>query len=299
MDLANKPELLQQPVQTPSRQDAKTTRPYDSNPFTLSFNALGRLFDFNATWAIVLLIFSFIGGGLQFIGNILRIPANEETSKPYYTASATPQASSLTQEQILGIIVATLIVVVLVGIVLLVSFAIQTFISGMFTYVALQSEKGKKVTFGEAFGAVQKRFWRLLLAQGLASIKIFLWTLLLIIPGIIAALRYALLPYVIMDEPETNKGAKTAHTRVKSLVKGRLVEVLGLLIATNLIPIIGRLLQLAGGAAQYRQLSASVDGTRPKVHWLNYLVPVVCIALVFLFIVLIGILVAIVASSGQ
>lgn len=291
--------LIQQSTKLQQRPPT-TSEPYDSNPFTLSFNALGRLFDSNAGWAITLLALALIGGGVQFANGLIGSLASDEKTAgtPTGTVTTADQASSLNPEQLLGILAIALIITILISVFLFVSFILQTFIGSMFAYVALQSEKGKKVTLGEAFGAVQKRFWRLLLAQGFANIKVFLWTLLFIIPGVIAALRYTLLLYVIMDEPETTKGVVAAHTRVKSIVKGRLIEVFSLLFAANLIPIVSGLLQLSGGAAQYRQLSSTPETARPKVHWINYLLPIVLGILLILFIAIIALVIA-VASVGS
>ena len=46
------------------------------------------------------------------------------------------------------------------------------------------------------------RYTRVFCALFLVNLFTFLWTLLLIIPGIIKAFSYALTPYIIMDEPE-------------------------------------------------------------------------------------------------
>ncbi len=45
-------------------------------------------------------------------------------------------------------------------------------------------------------------FWRALLLRILMGIFIFLWSLLLIIPGIIAAYRYRMATYLLIDHPE-------------------------------------------------------------------------------------------------
>lgn len=156
---------------------------------------------------------------------------------------------------------------------------------GIYSYVALQNHAGSSVGFNEAFNAVLKRFPRLFLAQLLATLKIIAWTFLFIIPGIIAAFRYALLPYVILDEPVEKKGVVDSHNRIKALVAGRKREVFGVSTVANLIPIVGPLLQLTGDAKLYRQLQVTHDThtTRPKVHWLNYL-GFVLIGLFVLFI---------------
>ena len=51
------------------------------------------------------------------------------------------------------------------------------------------------------------------------GVKIFLWTLLFIIPGVIAALRYGMAPYFLADDP--NLTAKQAIEKSKAVMKGK------------------------------------------------------------------------------
>lgn len=241
---------------------------YNSNPFTLAFDAMSRMFNSNSGWAIAIIVLGFLGAVWQGISNLLSlIPGDTST-----TSSSTTSSTALSSGEAVAVIILVAVIAVIVIGVIIVAAALQTYIMGMFAYVALQSEQGKSVTFSEAFHATTKRFWRMFWAQLLADLKIFGWTLLLIVPGIIAALRYALLSFVIMDDHNT-KGVKAAHDRVKAVTKGRLIEVMGLCVAAGIIPIVTGVLQYAGGAAQYRQLAHTYDEKieRPKVHWLNYL----------------------------
>ena len=63
------------------------------------------------------------------------------------------------------------------------------------------------------------RYTRVFCALFLVNLFTFLWTLLLIIPGIIKAFSYALTPYIIMDEPELT--ARQAITRSCEIMEGR------------------------------------------------------------------------------
>lgn len=284
--IMQKPEIIQtsnEQVNTQISHNNEPIKNYDSNPFTLAFNSFGRMFDRNVGWGIVFLVISFFGAGTQFLGDLGS--QSEPNSSTSYDALS--KFNSLSPEQATATGVIVLVAVVIIAALLLIGLTVQIFITGMFVHVALESEKGRKVPFSEAFNATKKRFWRLLLSQLLAFVKICLWTLLLIIPGIIAALRYSLLTYVIMDEPDTNKGVVASHTRTKALVKGRLVEVLGLFAAAYLIPFIGSLLQLTGSSAQYRQLAASYHNgnpVRPPIHWANYVTPLIYVLLFVIFI---------------
>lgn len=63
------------------------------------------------------------------------------------------------------------------------------------------------------------RYTRVFCAIFLVQLFTILWTLLLIIPGIIKAFSYALTPYIIMDEPELT--ARQAITRSCEIMQGR------------------------------------------------------------------------------
>ena len=72
--------------------------------------------------------------------------------------------------------------------------------------------------FSDAFGGFKRPFG-LLWLTALMTLKIFLWTLLLVIPGIIAAFRYALAWYVKAENPEM--GANACLKRSGEIMKGR------------------------------------------------------------------------------
>ena len=63
------------------------------------------------------------------------------------------------------------------------------------------------------------RYTRVFCALFLVRLFTFLWTLLLIIPGIMKAFSYALTPYILLDEPELS--ARQAITRSCEIMQGR------------------------------------------------------------------------------
>ena len=63
------------------------------------------------------------------------------------------------------------------------------------------------------------RYTRVFCALFLVNLFTFLWTLLLIIPGIMKAFSYALTPYILLDEPELT--AKQAIARSCEIMQGR------------------------------------------------------------------------------
>ena len=63
------------------------------------------------------------------------------------------------------------------------------------------------------------RYTRVFCALFLVNLFTILWTLLLIIPGIMKAFSYALTPYILLDEPELT--ARQAITRSCEIMEGR------------------------------------------------------------------------------
>ena len=63
------------------------------------------------------------------------------------------------------------------------------------------------------------RYTRVFCALFLVNLFTFLWTLLLIIPGIMKAFSYALTPYILLDEPELT--AKQDISRSCEIMQGR------------------------------------------------------------------------------
>lgn len=91
-------------------------------------------------------------------------------------------------------------------------------------------------------------FWRIILLRLVAAFFIFLWSLLLFVPGIIAAYRYSMATYVLLDHPEY--GVMDCIRESKELTNGRKAELfrldlsfLGWLLL-SLLPYIGYLISV-------------------------------------------------------
>lgn len=276
---------------------------YNSNPFTLSFDALGRFFKHNVAWAIVIISFAIFGFLGQVGQGIANIGAGSESDSSYESFEAdttlpdTGSPSEALETTAILAIVGIVGIFVIVG--MIVGTVIGVYLQGMFSYVALQSEKEKSVSFSEAFQAVTQRFWRLFGAQLLATVKIIGWSFLFIVPGIIAAIRYSMLPFVIMSSDAAEKGVGVAHDKTKTLVHKRLFEVFGVGFVGGLIPVIGGLLDLSGKAALHNQLKAYNDAgqAKPPIHFLNYLGLILIGVFALMVVLLAGVIIALAAGS--
>jgi len=89
----------------------------------------------------------------------------------------------------------------LLGLVLLILLIIlQPIGTAAILRIIAQEYIDRRVTMGEALSFAMSRFGKLLGTSILAGLLIFLWTLLFIIPGILAALSYSLIGQIVVVE---------------------------------------------------------------------------------------------------
>lgn len=70
-----------------------------------------------------------------------------------------------------------------------------------FTLFCLNVSRGAAAGFGNLFDSFGM-FFKILWLSIVSSIFIFLWSLLFVIPGIVASYRYSLALYILLDDPE-------------------------------------------------------------------------------------------------
>ena len=73
-------------------------------------------------------------------------------------------------------------------------------------------------SFGDAFSGFKVRYGRNIGTLLLLSIKLVLWTCLFIVPGIIKSYEYAIIPYILADDPEIS--SKEAFAKAKQMMDG-------------------------------------------------------------------------------
>lgn len=81
----------------------------------------------------------------------------------------------------------------------------------------LNHRRGTRTDIDQLF-AGYKQFGRIFVAQLLNNIYCFLWSLLLIIPGIVKWFSYALMPYILADNPEMS--GEQAICRSMAMMQG-------------------------------------------------------------------------------
>ena len=98
---------------------------------------------------------------------------------------------------------------------------VMTIVGVGFTLFVLNTVRGTGAALGNLLDGFAI-FWRIILLHILTTVLIILWSLLLIVPGIIAAYRYSLATYVLLDHPEYS--VVDCIRESKALTKGRKAE---------------------------------------------------------------------------
>lgn len=103
----------------------------------------------------------------------------------------------------------------------LIAFALSlmsTVLAYGFSFYALKVSRNEQASFGELFDGFGL-FFKVIFLNIVSGIFVFLWSLLLIIPGIVAAYRYSMAFFVLMDDPDLP--IMECIRRSKALTKGR------------------------------------------------------------------------------
>ena len=106
------------------------------------------------------------------------------------------------------------------GINLLLELTLTIVRTGLLLFV-LNTVRGTGAALGNLLDGFAQ-FWRILLLQIVSGIFIALWSLLFIVPGIIAAYRYSLAFFILLDHPEY--GVMDCLRESKRLTQGRKME---------------------------------------------------------------------------
>ena len=69
------------------------------------------------------------------------------------------------------------------------------------TFMSLKTARGGEIEFSDLLAGCSN-YWRVVLLYFFTSLFVALWSLLLIIPGIIAGISYSFAPYILADNPE-------------------------------------------------------------------------------------------------
>ncbi|RYF29751.1 MAG: hypothetical protein EOO17_00130 [Chloroflexi bacterium] len=147
----------------------EVSKRYINNPFFIATNGMQLLFKHAKNVAILLLLLSIAGAiGQSEFSRYTNDASNSSAIENYFT--------SLEPSQLVTLVVSS----VLISMAILV---VSIMVSGINGYVAARASKGQSTSLNEAFNAVLARFGSYTWVYILMNVKIFLWTLLFIIPN--------------------------------------------------------------------------------------------------------------------
>ena len=89
--------------------------------------------------------------------------------------------------------------------------------------------QGDDALTGNAFRIATKGYWHKVWGMFLMSIFIFLWSLLLVIPGIVKMFSYSMTPFILEENPELS--ANEAIDRSRAMMKGHKFDFFWLLLS--------------------------------------------------------------------
>lgn len=97
-------------------------------------------------------------------------------------------------------------------------FVINPLIVGYDNAMRLFYERGDTEILSNLFKIATSNYFHKVWGMFLMELKVFLWSLLFLIPGIIMSFSYAMTPYILEEHPEI--GAWEASTRSKEIMTG-------------------------------------------------------------------------------
>lgn len=269
-----------------------TATPRDNNPFFIAFDGLTILFNRSIQVALTLAV---ISGVLFFVQDraSINVPESIETNQQLVDYFNEERAAFI--DKIQSIDSGDWAVIGVIGTLLLLGVIVtSTLISGIGSFTAAKMMEGETVTLSEALDAVFDRFFSYLWLQILVILKIIAWSLLLIIPGVIMAIRYSLAGVAFFDK---NLSPKEAVKRSSVVVKGSWVTTYASQTLFNVITftLLQPLVKPSTNGVLYSRLGHYHDTkkSRPKPHslsWAVFLLPLFGLA----SLILLGIAVVVV-----
>lgn len=279
-------------------QKQRTVR-YENNPFMIGLEGLKLVFGRAKSVAIFAIVLSVIGILTQFVqigvdlsnGTYFKSEQQVALEEKRNRAEFVRFFEGLSTQDfvLIGVAGATaLFLLILIGLT----------INGIFDHTAARLRDDKDTTLKEAFKDAISHLASYLWLNIIIVTKIFLWSLLFIIPGFIMAVRYSLSGAAFFNE---DLRGNTAIKRSLALTKGAWLTTFAGYGLWNLMTLgmIEAILKPGSIAVLYRQLASVTDANqeKPAAHWLSWLTLLVPIAFVFFIIMIAILIVALFAAS--
>lgn len=263
---------------------------YENNPFNIGLTGLKLLFANAKNVAIYAIVISAIVAIANFIPSVMdtanQFTMNEDErvaqQKADEKAFAEFFASDPQDLLIAGAIGATVVFMFI---------TISLLIYGVLEYTSAKLAAGKTAELKPAFKETGKELSSYVWLYVLLTVKILLWTLLFIIPGIVMTIRYSLAGTVFFAE---GKRGNAAIKRSLELTEDAWFTTFGATTFWNIITLgmAPYLIQPGINAVLYKQYADTPN--KPSAHWLSYatlLVPIVLFVLFILAVAAIGLVI--------
>lgn len=229
---------------------------YENNPFFIAGNGITRLFDYARGVAILLLVLAV----LSFLFG--RTPNSGNEPQTYKEFTSTFAAWNM-NEWVLAVGAG-----VIIGIAVLM---ISALFSGIASYTAYRLSKGDGVSVNEAFRAAFDNLWGYIWLQIVIFVKILLWSLLFVLPGIYFAFRYTLAGVAFFDETKNLRGNAAIKESLR-MTKGAWLTTFASNTLFNILTfgILSSIITTGVNTVLYSQFDAQGDKPKPAPHWLSW-----------------------------
>lgn len=265
-----------------ARQTKKHT--YENNPFFIAASGIALLANRAQGIFVFLIMLSIIG----IAGSTLTTP--EPTDKQVDNFVATVASWSASD---------WIIVSGSLGIIFLALAVLSALLGGVSSYTSAQLAKGKQVRLSVAFRVSFEHLWAYLWLQVLICIKLLLWTLLLVVPGIIMAFRYSLAGVAFFDDKHHYRGNAAIKESLR-LTKNAWITTYASNMLFNILSLgaISPIVSTGVNATLYRQFSES-RAKKPEAHWLSWatlFLPLGLLAVFLAFAFIVAVVAAIIGT---
>ena len=258
----------------------KSKHKFENNPFFIASNGITTLVE-KAQGVFILFV----------VVAIVELFSNDspDASKDSYSEMVSTLQSWTSQEWTLflgsGFFIA------------LAAIMIYALFSGVSSYTSAQLARGFHVNIRDAFRVSFENLWAYLWLQIIIFVKIFLWSLLFIIPGIIMAVRYSLAGVAFFDEKKHLRGDAAVKESIR-MTKNAWITTYAAGALFNILTLgtVSRIVGTSVNAVLYDQFEKTGD-KKPDAHWLSWatlIIPFVAIAFVLLLVGIGGILLGVI-----
>lgn len=257
---------------------------YENNPFFIATNGITLLFNLAQGVAVMLIILSVVG---LFSGSFG--PSDESSSGN--AAGNVFAGWGVTEWLLLS---------GAVGIIGLALFMIGALFAGVNAYTSARLAYGDEVSIKTAFGESFDKLWSFIWLQIIILVKVLLWSLLFIIPGIVMAVRYSLANVAFFDDTKNLRGDAAVKESLR-LTRGAWITTYAANALFNILTFgaLNKLVSTGVNAMLYRQYQDLGSKKKPAAHWLSWLTLVLPFILVGFFILAVVFVAIIVGLLGN